>query len=211
MKKCLPLLGTALMLAVGAPASAQYMYIDVNGDGLNTTADVLTSYTTQVDIYLATDKSLSNPNDMDSPLVAATCETGPYPLNINSYTMILNAPLGGVTYGAWTDNMGFPTDLGNAKGGNDDWIGWGGSAYTAPGTYKLGTLAVTVTTYAALLTFATSTTLNDTAITSFGSQCIGADFDNTMKYGLDWFSVGPTRFVDPVTETTWGKIKALYR
>lgn len=210
MKHGLLVLAAILALAIGVPASAQYMYFDVNGDGVNTTADVLSPSTTGVDIYLATDKKLSDFNNFDSAVIAATCNAGPYSLTINSYTMILTAPVGGVTYGTWADNMGFTTDVGNGQAGNDDWIGWASSVILPAGTYKLGHLPLTVSSASAYLTFATSTTINATAITSFGSQCIGNDFDNTMKLASDWFSIGPTRSGIPVTETTWGRIKSLY-
>ena len=50
MKHGLLALAAVIVLAIGAPASAQYMYIDVNGDGLNTSADVLSPSVTTVDI-----------------------------------------------------------------------------------------------------------------------------------------------------------------
>jgi len=203
-------LAAFLALALGVPASAQYMYIDVNGDALNTNADVLTPSVTGVDVYLATNKSLSNTSDPNSALVTATCATDASPLTINSYQMILTAPSGGVTYGAWTDNMGFTIDLGNTSGGNDDVIGWASPTPQPAGTYKLGHLALTVVGNP-VLTFAVSTTLSNAVFTAFGSQCGGQDFDNTLKYNTDWQSVGPTRIPIPVTATTWGKIKSLYR
>ena len=210
MKHGLLVLAAVLALAIGVPASAQYMFIDVNGDGANTTADVLTASTTGVDIYMDTNHSLSNINDFDSALVPATCNSGAYPLTINSYTIILTAPNGGVTYGAWHDNMGFPVNVGNGTAGNDDLIGWASSTILNPGTYKLGHLDLTVSGSNAYITFAASTSIDPTGITSFGSQCVGLDFDNTMKYPQDWASIGPTRSGIPVTETTWGKIKNLY-
>lgn len=210
MKHGLLVLAAVLALAIGVPASAQYMFIDVNGDGANTTADVLTPSTTGVDIYMNTNHSLSNINDFDSALTPATCQAGPYQLTINSYTIILTAPNGGVTYGAWHDNMGFPVNVGNGTAGNDDLIGWASSTILNPGTYKLGHLDLTVSGSNSYITFAASTSIDPTGITSFGSQCVGADFDNTMKYPQDWASIGPTRSGIPVTETTWGKIKSLY-
>jgi hypothetical protein len=210
MKHGLLVLAAVLALAIGVPASAQYMFIDVNGDGVNTTADVLTPSTTGVDIYLMTNMALSDPNNYDSAVVPSTCNNGPYPLTINSYTIILTAPNGGVTYGAWHDNMNFTIDVGNGKAGNDDLIGWAAATILNPGTYKLGHLDLTVSGSNSYITFAAATSISPTAITSFGSQCIGLDFDNTMKYPQDWTSIGPTRSGIPVTETTWGKIKSLY-
>lgn len=202
MKLCLPIIITAVALALAPPASAQFMFVDVNGDGLNTGSDVLTPSTTSVDIWLATNQ------DKDGNPVS--CLQGAYPLTINSYTFILTAPAGGVTYGTWTDNLGFTINVGNAQAGNDLWVGWATATPLPPGKYKLGTLALTVTGNATL-DFLESTTLDVTAMTSFGSQCIGADFDNTMKYPQDWNQVAGTYAPIPVTETTWGKIKSMYR
>jgi len=218
MKHGLLVLAAALALAISVPAQAQYMYLDVNDpanpsahDGVNTAADVLTATTTSVDVWLATNMSLNNPNDPNSGTTSATCPYGPEALTINSYQIILTAPNGGVTYGAWTDNMGFPIDVGNGQAGNDKVMGWASSSTLPPGTYKLGTLALSSTGGNAYLTFAVSTSATAGALTAFGSLCSGPpDFDNTMKYNGDWQSIGPTRTTIPVTATTWGKIKNLY-
>lgn len=210
MKHGLLVLAAFIALAIGVPASAQYMYIDVNGDGLNTATDVLTPSTTGVDIYLATNKKLTDPNNIDSPVIPTTCQTDPVELTINSYQIILTAPSGGVTYGAWTDNMGFTIPVGNAQGGNDMVIGWASATPQPAGTYKLGHLALGVSGSNVTLTFAITTSLAGDVFTCFGSLCGGIDFDNTPKYNGDWQSIGPTRSSIPVTETTWGKIKTLY-
>jgi len=39
----------ALALAIASPGAAQYMYLDVDSDGLNTPADILTSASTGAD------------------------------------------------------------------------------------------------------------------------------------------------------------------
>jgi hypothetical protein len=200
MKHCLLVLVAVVALAFGVPASAQYMYLDVNGDGLSTSADVLTSATTSVDVYMDTN---SNGNGS-----VATCPTGEA-LTINSYTFILRST-GGVTYGTWTDNMGFTVNLGGATAGNDYWTGRGSGTALAPGTYKLGTLAITVTGNP-VINIMSSTSIDPVALTSFGSACPGQDFDNTMKLGLDWMDVTGTYPSTPVSKTTWGKIKDLYR
>jgi hypothetical protein len=211
MRNRLPLIVSVLALLIAAPASAQYMYFDVNGDGVNTTADVLSSSITSVDVYVATDKNLSNPSDINSSLVAATCAAGPYPLDINGYNLIITAPSGGVTFGTWTDAMGFAIDTGNGKAGNDAYVGWNGTGYTAAGTHKMGTYTITVTGNPILTLRMPNGGDPVTANTDFGSECLGSDFGNTQYFGIDWFSVGPTRAPTPVTETTWGKIKALYK
>ena len=212
MRSRLPLIVSLLALLIAAPASAQYMYFDVNGDGVNTTADVLGPSVTSVDVYVATDKSLSNPSDINSSLVAATCQAGPYAMDINGYNLIITAPSGGVTYGTWTDAMGFTIATGNGTAGNDAYVGWNSSGtYTAAGTHKLGTYTITVTGNPTLTLRVRNDGDPPGDNTDFGSECLGTNFDNTLYLGLDWLSVGPTRAPTPVTETTWGKIKALYK
>jgi hypothetical protein len=189
-----------LALAAAQPASAQYMWIDVDGDGACTSADVLDNTTTSIDLWLAT--------DLDINLQPVTCASGEQ-LTINSYTFILRST-GGVTFGAWTDLMGFGTNLGTGLAGNDRWVGRGSGNISPPGTYKLGSHAITVTGSPSISIIA-STSASAQALTSFGSACLGALGNNTMKLGLDWFDTCGTAGGTPVTDTTWGKIKNLYR
>lgn len=199
--------GLLALLAVGAlavamPASAQYIYLDVNGDGACTTDDVLTPSVTSVDVWIDTNNNANGS--------VAACSDGTSAMTINSYTFILTAPTGNVTYGAWTDLMGFTVNLGGAQAGNDFWLGRGSGTAQAPGNYKLGTLAVTVSA-TSQLQIASSTTIDPTAITSFGSLCPGNEGDNTLKLGSDFQDACGTAAGVPTQKTTWGKIKDLYR
>jgi hypothetical protein len=47
------------LICVGAPARAQYMYLDSNGDGVHTATDLLqpNGVSTTVDLYLATNQN----------------------------------------------------------------------------------------------------------------------------------------------------------
>ena len=80
MKNCLLLCVAVLALAVGVPASAQYMYLDENGDGVCTSDDIIDNTTTSVDVWLSTNK---NGDGSD-----AFCATGEA-ISIFSYTFIL--------------------------------------------------------------------------------------------------------------------------
>jgi len=208
MKHCLLVFAAVVALAIGVPASAQYMYIDANGDGVwNAATDQIAAGSTTVDVWLATNSNRGGG--------AAVCPTGEA-LTINSYTFILSAPSGGITYGAWTDNMGFtinanPFPNGTGVAGNDIWVAKASGTPSAPGKYKLGTLAITRTGgCGTTLEIHTSSSIDGSAMTSFGSACPGQDFDNTMKLGTDWMDNNGTMGCTPVTETTWGKIKANY-
>lgn len=189
-------------LAIGAPASAQYMWLDVNGDGQCTVDDVLGPSTTSVDVWIDTDSNADG-----SP---ATCVTADGDMTINSYGFVLNAPAGGVTYGTWTDNMGFTQPFDNGTAGTEVWVAWASTTPQPAGTYKLGTLNITVTGNNVLQFLPISSTVG-TALTAFGAACSGFEFDNTLKYTSEWNDVCGTTAPTPVAETTWGKIKALYR
>ncbi len=211
MKRFLLLLGVAALL-VAAPAFAQYMYLDVNKDGVCTSADALISSTTSVDLWLNTN------HDANGTLV--TCSDGTSQMTINSYEFILRASGSGtVTYGAFTNarsEMNVQVGPSGAGGTTDYWIGFGGSTIDPPGLYKLGTLAITVTG-TPQLSIVGSTSINALANTSFGSQCPGNDLDNTLKLvgttnGTgDWTDVCGTAAPTPVKVTTWGAIKNLYK
>lgn len=201
MKNCLLLCVAVLALAVGVPASAQYMYLDVNGDGVCTSEDVISGGTTSVDIWLST-----NLNGDGSD---AFCPTGE-PLTVNSYTWILRSS-GGITYGSWVDAMGFTTPFATGAAGNDRWLGRGSGTIMDPGTYKLGTQNITVTAGSPVLSIVSNTSAAPSARTSFGSQCVGTLGDNTMRLLVEWNDVCGTATGTDVTKTTWGKIKDLYR
>jgi hypothetical protein len=220
MKHCLLVFAAVVALAIGVPASAQYMWIDVNGDGINgcttpgNTADddVLVPGTTSIDIWLDTNSNRDGST--------ATCTSGTLgeQLTINSYTFVLSSGSGGVTYGAWTDAMNFTIAAGGpASNSTDYFIGRASATIMPPGLYKLGSMAITVTG-SPRLDIITHSSVDFTSQTSFGSQCPGNDFNNTLRYGEnqdqippgDWNDVCGTASGTPVSETTWGKIKKNY-
>jgi hypothetical protein len=215
------------ILAGAVPAQGQYIYLDVNGDGLNfdreainnnfVPIDGLNSTVTSVDVYLVTDK-VADGN-------AATC-TSEEPFTIGSYEVVLrNIGHGVVYFQGWTDAMGFEVPIISggdgtfATGGTDAWVGRGSSSPDLPpGTYKLGTVSVTITGYPVIL-FGMNSSLDGYAETAFGSQCDGALFDSTIRLGplseigitADFTeSFGSTDYIG-VVSTTWGKIKERYR
>ena len=192
-------LAAAITVLAAAPASAQFIYMDVNGDAICNSSDVLTSGVTAVDIYLDTDSNADGS--------AATCPTGEA-LSINSYIFVLQST-GGVTYGTWTDAATFTFPFGTGQDATEFWVGFGSGSYLTPGVHKLGTLAVSVSGSPALR-FATSTPLSVEGYTGFGSECVGKTFDNTLRLGTDFFDACVVGVFTPVTTTTWGKIKQTY-
>lgn len=174
----LVLLATALLFG---SAHAQYLYLDSNGDGVHSSADVVKpSGVTVVDVWLHTDT-----NRDGSP---ATCSTADGGFTINSYEIILRAVSGSVAWGTFTNRQPeFTTVFGLRSGGSDFYAGQGGGTILPPGLYRLCTLEVTRTTGFPSLSLATSTPLGGPFLTSFGSTCSGLDYDNTLKLAQDWF------------------------
>jgi len=203
MKHSLLLVAVVALVAFAAPAHSQHMYLDVNGDGVNTTDDILGPASTQIDVYLVTGF-----NKNGDPADPTNCEGGLF--TMNSYEVIMSAT-GTITYGSWTDLMSFATVLGNAQAGNDFYAGRGSGTILPPDTYHVGYVTVSGVTAGTTVSIVSSTTASPIALTAFGSACVGLDFDNTLKLGSDWFDTSGTYTSTPTTSTTWGHIKDLYR
>lgn len=229
MKNCLLTLAVVAALAIAGPAFSQHAYLDVNGDGLNydkevennpgTTAlpDNIGPGTTAIDVYFS-----SNTNSDGS---AAVCDEDPSKqLTFGSYEAVLKGVGSGtVSFTGWTNNLaGFTIGLITAgdgtfaQAGQETWFARGAAPPgLPPGTYKVGTIGVTVTGTPQVI-FGTSSAISGNAQTSFGSNCDGARFDNTLRLGpqgdpeYDWFRSFGTTAPTPVVKSTWGKIKTLY-
>lgn len=202
MKHALLLVAVVAALGLAGPAYSQYMYLDVNGDGLSDATDVLSPASTAIDVWLDTDS-----NGDGSP---AACNSGPEALTIGTYELILRAT-GAVTYGTWADNMGFTIIAGDANAGGDFYVGRGSATILAPGLYKLGSLPISGVASGAVVSIVTSTSAFPVGTTSFGTSCTGNGFDNTYRLNDDWTDAQGTYPPTPVSKTTWGKIKDLYR
>jgi len=205
MKRFILLLGVAAAVA-SAPASAQYIYIDANNDGVCTGAEAVSDQTTSIDIWLDTDSNQDGST--------ATCAIDPpTPLNMLSYEFIIHSR-GNVTYGPWTNNIAsFTTLLDSTFVGNDfHYARGGGGATEVPGLYKLGTLQITVApgTTPAISLVPASTDFG-VWMTSFGSECPGNDMIYSIRLGGEFTGVCGPGAPTPVRTTTWGAIKNMYK
>ena len=98
---CRSALTVLLFLLVPSCAAAQWMYLDANGDGVSTAADVLApSGTTSLDLWIRT-----NANRDGSP---AECDTQDGALTIGGYEFILHASNGTIAWGAVTHRVCSP-------------------------------------------------------------------------------------------------------
>jgi hypothetical protein len=175
------LLLTLLAMLPPAGARAQHLYLDANGDGVHTSADVLApSGPTTLEVWLVT-----NANRDGGTAICASGED----LTINSYEFLLRATNGQMTWGTFTNLQSeMLTPFGAASSATEFYVGFGGGTILPPGVYHLGTLTASPALGTPALSFVTSPlTLPGAPMTSFGSQCLGQDQDNTMKLGLDWF------------------------
>ena len=162
------------------PAHAQYMYMDSNGDGVHTAADVLSATgTTLAKVYLRTNKHRDGSD--------AICPTGEE-YSINSYEIGLRATGGTVLYSNSTNLMtSMGIKFGNQGNSEEYYIGYAGGRLPA-GDYLLAQIEISPVSGSPSIEIVPSVpSIFSEALTSFGSRCIGADFDNTQKFGSDWF------------------------
>jgi PKD repeat protein len=176
-----------------AGASAQYIYLDANGDGVNTAEDALDQAgVTTLDIWLVTDAGRDG--------TPAACSEDPgASFDVWSYEVILRAVGGTVEWGPMANRLPINAAYGpvNFAEGYQDTTnateyhnGWGSRYVFPPGRHLLATLPVRIASGQPAVVFAPSMSINGHALTSFGSNCPGAEWDFTRKLGTHWFDAG---------------------
>ena len=209
MKKSLLLLGVIAALAISAPAYSQYIYMDTNASGDCTSADVLSSSTTAIDVWVNTN------HDANGTL--KTCATNAsQPLDIFSYDLVVHTSgAGSITFNSWTNSaLNFQLINNLTVAGSDAGVGYSAppGSNIAPGLLKLGTFNVTVTGSPVLNFVGLSTNASIPSFgTGFGTSCDASTFANTIVLGTDFTDNCGTASGTPTESTTWGKIKQLYR
>ena len=169
----------AAAFLITAPASAQFLWIDTDGDGVSTSADALApTGSTALDVWIRTDQNADG-----SP---AVCASGDGELTINGYVLVLSATNGTVAWGTITNRIGgyFPTG-GPKSNGTELEFGYSGGI-APPGAYRLATVMASVATGTPAISFRNRGTIDFTFATSFTSACSGTDLDNTLKLGIDF-------------------------
>lgn len=182
----------AMLACFGAtPALAQYMYMDTNGDGVWSTADVLNANgtPTTVDVWLNTT------HNRDGSV--ATCDSQDGDLAIwNSFATHIAVPGGTVAFSGYANDQAAFTI--NCSNNGLAFVSTATEAAQCQATgtpvnnggvnLKLYTMTVTGVSGTPSLQFVPSNSLDNNP-TSFGTNCGGQDFDNTYKLGTDWFDV----------------------
>ncbi|MEK7348709.1 MAG: hypothetical protein AABZ94_07525, partial [Candidatus Eisenbacteria bacterium] len=183
---------TALFVVVAtvgfaSTSNAQYMYLDSNGDGVNTAADRMNAngVATTVDVWLRT-----NTNRDTS---AASCVTADGDMTINSYVVNLQASGGTVAYTFFVNQQAGMTTItvpGTPLSNTTEFsVGRGSGTVLLPGNYKLLTVTITGASGTPSVAIVAPSALQPTDLTNFGSACSGNSFDNTLKLSDEWFDV----------------------
>ncbi|MGE5179557.1 MAG: hypothetical protein ACM3PF_10715, partial [Bacteroidota bacterium] len=173
----LTLLTVAAALLGAAPARAQYMFLDFDGDGAYTVIDQYggfsSSDTTNVDVYVVTNEN----RDGSTP----TCPDGS-PLDINAYTVHLVAHSAPVTFVTVTNRMATMAPLAPlATGPYALTASYGGPSTYPPGKYRLMSLRVVFGFGCRNLMIEPSSCFSPPGlVTSFGSSCPGPNGDYTI-------------------------------
>ena len=185
----IPRLWALALLTYGVPAGAQYMYLDSNGDGAWSTADVMNAngVATTVDVYLITNRNRDGSD--------ATCDAGAGAMTMNAYVVNLLAVGGTVEYANFVNRQSMPVHFGESKSQTGYKNGYGGMLPLPAGSYRLCSLTITGLAGAPAISIVDMTVGYD--YTSFGTGaggCFGHDFDNTYKLtgpngGTDWTDV----------------------
>jgi hypothetical protein len=166
----------AVLMGNAPQAAGQYLYLDADGDGARTTADLATkSAVADLGVYLITDRN----RDESASQVAGDKEL---PLTLFSYELIFHAVGGEVEWVSYKNEQPtMPSAFRQSKSSTDYYVAYGGMDPLLPGKYRLGTLKVRTTSGVPRIVFAPSTPLGATLMTSFGSKRPGRDDDNTLK------------------------------
>lgn len=176
-----PVLLSLLALCIAAStARAQYIYLDTNADGVHDASDaVATAGATSVDVWLVT-----NADRNGSPVV---CPSGPEPVDLSGYEVVLHATNGTVVWGAFQNQIAsFTTTVGTSSNATDARAGFSSGTPLPAGAYRVGSITLTVASGTPGITFATSTVLSVDAFTGFHSSCAGPTGEYVFQWGRDF-------------------------
>jgi len=165
------------MLLVSGAASAQYIFLDANGDGANSSEDCLKhDAPTTVDVWLVTN------SNRDGSAVRGLASK--VPMSVFSYEFVLRAEGGEVEWGEYENLQRTMTvEFKRRENPREVYVGYGGLTRLEPGRYRLGRLRVNVMTGNPSLRFASEAAMDPSLWTSFGSENPGIEEDHTIRFG----------------------------
>ncbi len=190
-------LGALLLVGITAPAAAQYIFLDVDGDGVSTAADRLTPRTTTVTVVLDTNRDRGG--TLKTCVSALDRAAG---IDIFAYNVILHASGGTVSYGTWADSLGFTNVLDpEVKNSTDLRVSRATSlgVVKKPGRYRLGTVKIKTISGSPRISIAprVDVALDPTgSYTGFGTDCDGSGAPNTLFLGPNPAFEGPAGWMD---------------
>lgn len=177
-------------VADAVPAAAQYMFLDVDGDGAYTYVDQYAcADTLDIDVYLVTDTS-----EYGSPISCAQDGSG---VDVNSYSINLYATESPVQFSNLTNHMAgmLPIDAPSIYPYAFH-VAYGGLLSFPPGKHRL--FSFTAVGCASLSIVPSSCYSPQGTVTSFGSTCPGTQSDYTLRLGEDWFGALGLGHTDPL-------------
>ncbi len=172
------------------------MYLDADGDGINTFADSLSAFgSTTLTVYLNTNR------DRDGSLQTCNSHTGAPtsggPINLFGYSIVLKAIGGTVSWGTFTANDPAYAPLGADLIDSTDTQFTRfrpAQTFTPAGLTALGTIPVTVRGGDPGVVIGMSTSLDPFGFgTDFATQCEGSASANSYLLGTDWFDTDEVR------------------
>ncbi|HET9251182.1 MAG TPA: PKD domain-containing protein [Candidatus Eisenbacteria bacterium] len=176
-----------LVLHLAVPASAQHLFLDTNGDGVNDSNDAVDpSGVTRIDIWLDTN------HDADGSQAFCNMDAAT-PLTINSWEVVLQAVGGTIEWGPLDNELPISSVSAcfadEADTTDPVWYhnGWGGHYILDPGRYHVGTLRVRVLTGNPAIAVRSHDPAQPNDLTSFGTKCLATQGDNTYRLGEDWW------------------------
>jgi hypothetical protein len=181
------LLWIPAVLLGAAPAEAQYMFLDFDGDGQYTTYDQYGGYSygdsARVDLYVVT-------NEVQPGVPGSPCTDDGSAASINGYTVNLYAGSAPITVVSLRNRMaGMGTTAPASIYPYALSVSYWGSAMFPPGKYLLMSMDLIFGSGChALEIVPTSCFSPPGEITSIWSNCIGNDFDGMLKMGVEWFT-----------------------
>jgi hypothetical protein len=172
-----------VVVASAATAAAQYMYLDANGDGVHTSADVVPSGgTVTFDVWLVTNQERSGP--------AAVCMQNGNAPALRGYSILVGVTNATVT---WSDvrNLlpGRSVSAGPTSSSTELYFAATGPDLLPAGAYRLASVSLTTVLGTPNIDILQGAATLSSGATLFESDCPGIGSDYSLVLGMDWFGV----------------------